>query len=315
MDIVLLVAGLTILAFAGDALVKGAVALSLRLGIPVVIVGLTVVAFGTSAPELLVSVQAALGGVPGIAVGNVVGSNIANVLLVLGLPALVARIRPSGDGCRRSFAQMIGASLVLIALCFAGPLALWHAAVLLGLFALMLFDAYSAAKAGRADVTGEIDRSALGLPGWRVALLLVGGLVGLPLGAQLLIDGAVGLSRTLGVSEEVIGLTVVAVGTSLPELAATFAAAFRRETDVVMGNVIGSNLFNILLILGVTSLFGPVRIDPAFLQRDLWVMLGTSLLLAPFVYRSWPVGRRVGLGMLALYAGYIWVLYHHGGAA
>ena len=315
MDILYLAAGLAILVLAGDALVKGAVALSLRLGIPVVVVGLTVVAFGTSAPELLVSVQAALEGVPGIAVGNVVGSNIANVLLVLGLPALITRIRPSGEGCQRSFAQMIGASLVLIALCFAGPLGPWHGAVLLGLFTLMLVDAYVAARAGRADVTGEVDRSALKLPRWRVALLLVGGLVGLPIGAQLLIDGAVGLSRTLGVSEEVIGLTVVALGTSLPELAATFAAAFRRETDVVMGNVIGSNLFNILLILGVTSLFGPFEIDPAFIRRDLWVMLGTSLLLAPFVYRSWPVGRRVGLAFLGLYVGYIWVLYHNGGLA
>jgi cation:H+ antiporter len=309
------VAGLAVLVVAGDALVKGAVALSLRLGIPVVIVGLTVVAFGTSAPELLVSVQAALDGVPGIAVGNVVGSNIANVLLVLGLPALIAVIRPSGDGSRRSFAQMIGATLVLIALAFAGPLGLWHAAVLLGLFALMLSDAYVAARSGRVDVSGDVDSSAVGLPGWRVALLLVGGLVGLPLGAQLLIDGAVGLSRAFGVSEEVIGLTLVALGTSLPELAATFAAARRRETDVVLGNVIGSNLFNILLILGVTSLFGPVRIDPAFLARDLWVMLATSLMLAPFVYRNIRIGRRVGIAFLLLYVGYIVVLYQNGAAA
>lgn len=314
MDVLFALAGLALLVVAGDALVKSAVALALRMGIPVLIVGLTVVAFGTSAPELLVSVQAALRGSPGIAVGNVVGSNIANVWLVVGLPALFAAIRPrGGEGMRRNYLQMIAASCVLIVLCAAGPLRAWHAAVLLGLFLLWLVDAFVAARDGRVLAADGIGDAPVSTPAWRLGLMLAFGLVGLPVGAHLLIEGAIGLAVSFGISEEVIGLTMVAVGTSLPELAATTMAAMRRETDVAIGNVIGSNLFNILLILGVTSLFGPVEIAPAFLQRDLWVMLAASLALAPFVFRSLPIGRAVGAVFLLAYFVYMLALFHQGG--
>ncbi len=312
MDILLALIGLALLLVAGDALVRGAVALSLKLGIPPLIVGLTVVAFGTSAPELLVSIQAALDGVPAIAIGNVVGSNIANVLLVLGLPALVAVIAPSDSDCRRSYFMMLGASVVLIVLSFLGPLHFWHAAVLLGLFALMMTDMVRQGRA--ASALDEIDPEATRMPGWKMALYLAVGLVGLPMGAQLLIDGAVGLSRTLGISEEVIGLTMVAVGTSLPELSTTFMAALRRETDVAMGNVIGSNLFNILSILGIASLFGPIPIDRDFLVRDLWVMLACALVLAPFVLRGWNITRAWGIVFVLAYVGYTVLLFGMGGA-
>lgn len=306
MDILYALIGLAVLLLAGDALVRGAVALGLRLGIPVLIVGLTVVAFGTSAPELLVSIQAALEGVPGIAIGNVVGSNIANVLLVLGLPALIGAIDPSRSDSGRSYLMMIAALVVFIGLAFAGPLHFWHAAVLLGLFALLMVDMV---RQSRNGVPEAIEGADPAMPGWKLAAYLVVGLVGLPIGAQLLIDGAVGLSRSLGIPEEVIGLTMVAVGTSLPELATTTAAAIRRETDVAMGNVIGSNLFNTLSILGFASLFGPIPVDAAFLTRDLWVMLGCALLLAPFVLAGWKITRIWGIGFIAAYAAYTFFLF------
>jgi len=311
-DLFLAGVGLVILLLAGDVLVRGAVALSLRLGIPVLIVSLTVVSFGTSAPELLISIQAALDGVPGIAVGNVVGSNIANVLMVLGVPALIASMNPGNCDCARSYYQMLAASIVLIALCFFGPLHFWQAAVLLVLFGLMLTDMFIQGRNGGEELPEEFETSP-GMPVWKMSALIIAGLIGLPVGAQFLIDGAVGVSRTLGVSEEVIGLTMVAIGTSLPELATTTMAAIRRQADVAIGNVIGSNLFNILGILGVASLFGPIPIDPAFLTRDLWVMLACALVLAPFVLGGWRIGKRWGVAFLALYAIYIFALFAQGG--
>ena len=312
LDLALAGVGLVILLLAGDVLVRGAVALSLRLGIPVLIVSLTVVSFGTSAPELLISIQAALDGVPGIAVGNVVGSNIANVLMVLGVPALIASMNPGNCDCARSYYQMLAASVVLIALCFFGPLHFWQAAVLLVLFGLMLTDMFIQGRNGGEELPEEFETSP-GMPVWKMSALIIAGLIGLPVGAQFLIDGAVGVSRTLGVSEEVIGLTMVAIGTSLPELATTTMAAIRRQADVAIGNVIGSNLFNILGILGVASLFGPIPIDPAFLTRDLWVMLACALVLAPFVLGGWRIGKRWGVAFLALYAIYIFALFAQGG--
>ena len=314
LDLVLAGVGLVILLLAGDVLVRGAVALSLRLGIPVLIVSLTVVSFGTSAPELLISIQAALDGVPGIAVGNVVGSNIANVLMVLGVPALIASMNPGNCDCARSYFQMLAASVVLIALCFFGPLHFWQAAVLLVLFGLMLTDMFIQGRNGDEELLEEFETSP-GMPVWKMSALIIAGLIGLPVGAQFLIDGAVGVSRTLGVSEEVIGLTMVAIGTSLPELATTTMAAIRRQADVAIGNVIGSNLFNILGILGVASLFGPIPIDPAFLTRDLWVMLACALVLAPFVLGGWRIGKRWGVAFLAIYAIYIFALFAQGGVA
>ncbi|CAN5728647.1 calcium/sodium antiporter [soil metagenome] len=309
MDLVLALAGLALLLVSGDLLVRGAVGLSLRLGIPALIVGLTVVALGTSAPELLVSVQAALRGAPDIALGNVVGSNISNSLLVLGLPALVAALDPSGEDTRRSYAMMLAASVLLVGLAFAGPLGLAHAAILLLCFGLMLGDMARAALAGRAPGVAAIEGAGSQGPLLPIAGFLMLGLVGLPLGAQLLIDGAVGLATRLGIAEAVIGLTLVAVGTSLPELATCVAAALRARTDVVFGNVIGSNLFNILGILGITSLFGPLAVAPSFLERDVWVLLAAGLLLVPVVFFGWRITRAAGAGFLILYGGYTYTLF------
>jgi cation:H+ antiporter len=303
--------GLVILLLAGDALVKGAVNLSLRLGVPALIVSLTIVAFGTSAPELLVAIQAITEGVPGIALGNVVGSNTANVLLVLGIPALLATLHTSECSTRKSYVQMLIASVLFIVLCFFGPITWWHGLILLTGLAFMIFTALMDAKShrksckGLADQEDDVEGADPQLPGWRIAMFLVLGMIGLPLGASLLVDGSVNIARTFGMSETVIGLTLVAVGTSLPELATTVVAAIRRQADVALGNVIGSNMFNLLAITGVASLVGPIPVDPGFLRFDLWIMLGASLLLLPFVSFRQDITRGWGIALSALYVIYI----------
>lgn len=304
--------GLVILLFAGDVLVKGAVNLALRLGIPALIVSLTIVAFGTSAPELLISIQSILDGVPSLALGNVVGSNTANVLLVLGIPALMAGLAATSDTRREYMFMMVG-TLLFIVLCLLGPLTWWHGVVLLGGLAIVLGDAVRKAKAHRranaeADDLEDLDEADPDMPWWKIGLYLVLGLIGLPLGAHLLIDSATAIATEYGISEAVIGLTLVAVGTSLPELATTVMAALRRQADVAIGNVIGSNVFNLLGIIGISVFVGPIPVDAGILRFDLWVMLAASLVLAPFVFYRWPMGRVMGLVFSALYVGYIVVL-------
>ena len=301
--------GLVILLVSGDLMVKGAVNLALRLGIPALIVSLTVVAFGTSAPELLVSVKSVLGGAPGLALGNVVGSNTANVLLVLGIPALLTGLAATSD-TRREYLIMLAATALFIALCFAGPMTWWHGVILLAGLALFLLDGLRTARAHRKslDDIEDLEDADPDMAWWRVILYLVLGIVGLPLGATLLVDSATAIASAYGVSETVIGLTLVAVGTSLPELATTVMAAIRRQADVAVGNVIGSNIFNLLGIIGIAVLVGPIPVDPEFLSFDLWVMLAASVILVPFVFLRLPMGRLVGLAFSALYAGYIVML-------
>ncbi len=305
-DIFLVVAGLALLVLAGDALVRGAVNLSLRLGIPALIVGLTVVAFGTSAPELLVSVQAVLRNAPEIALGNVVGSNIANILLVLGLPAVFYAMRTDGHDTRRSYLTMLGATALFTVVCFLGPIRWPHALVLLAGLVLMLWDNYRSARAHLAEeATQQLEGVDPQMSGPKIALLLIAGLIGLPIGADLLVDGAVDIARVFGVSEAVIGLTLVAIGTSLPELATTLAAAIRREADVALGNVIGSNVFNLLGIIGIAGLVGAIPVGSDFLRVDLWVMLVASLAIAPFVFHKLPINRLWGLAFAGCYAAYL----------
>ncbi len=305
--------GLVILLLAGDTLVRGAVNLSLRLGIPALIVSLTIVAFGTSAPELLISVSAILDDVPGLALGNVVGSNTANILMVLGIPALMSGLDTSNCDTRRNFVIMIVATLAFIALAFVGPFTWWHGLILLTGLALMLGEAAwtarchhrdSAAAAALEDLE-DVEGADPDMPWWKIVLFLLLGLVGLPLGADLLVDSSVVIARAFGVSETAIGLTLVAVGTSLPELATTVMAALRRHAEVALGNVIGSNIFNLLGIIGVASLVGPIPVDPEILRFDLWIMLAASLLLIPFVYHRWIFGRVTGVIFTALYVIYV----------
>ncbi len=309
--------GLLILLLAGDALVRGAVNLSLRLGVPALIVSLTIVAFGTSAPELLISISAILENAPGIALGNVVGSNTANILLVLGLPALLATLHTSECDSRKNYVFMLLASVLFIGLAFCGTFTVISGLILLAALALMLWNAFREARAHR-KACGEAcadDEELEGLeeadpemPYWKVSIFLVLGLVGLPMGAHLLVENATVIARHYGVSETVIGLTLVAVGTSLPELATTVMAALRRQADVALGNVIGSNMFNLLAIVGIATLVGPIPVDPEFLHFDLWVMLGASLLLIPFVFLKQDITRTWGFVLSILYAIYVIIL-------
>jgi cation:H+ antiporter len=304
--------GLVILLLAGDVLVKGAVNLSLRLGIPALIVSLTIVAFGTSAPELLISIKSILDGVPGLAMGNVVGSNTANILLVLGVPAIISGLHAASD-TRRTYVMMIAGTVLFIALAFVGPFTWWHGLILLSLLAYVLFDAARSAQAHRAEANGapvddDLEEADPDMPWWRIGLYLLLGLIGLPLGADLLVDSSVAIATEYGVSETVIGLTLVAIGTSLPELATTVMAAIRKHADVALGNVIGSNMFNLLAIIGISTFVGPIPVDAGILRFDIWVMLAASLVLAPFVFFRWSMGRGVGLVFTALYVGYIVML-------
>lgn len=307
LDLAMIAGGLVVLVLAGDALVKGAVNLSLRLGIPALIVGLTVVAFGTSAPELIVSVQAVLSGVPALALGNVVGSNTANILLVLGIPALIAAI-PVARDLTRDYVIMISASVLFIALAFTGEFGRWQALVLLGGLVLMLTDCYIRAQRQRAGAV-ELEGAEEGMSGLKITGFLVAGIVGLPVGAHFLVEGAVGVATVLGVSEAIIGLTLVAIGTSLPELATTVAAAIRREAGVALGNVLGSNVFNLLGIIGVAGLVGPIPVPLDMLQIDLWVMLGASVLLGGFIWLRRDISRVWGVVLLVAYVAYVVSLF------
>ncbi len=322
MDIVFVISGLVILLVSGDFLVKGAVSLSLRLGIPALIVSFTIIGFGTSAPELLIAVQSAMSGAPGLALGNVVGSNIANVLLVLGIPAVFITLDTTKCNTRRTYMQMMGVSVIFVALAYMGPLYIWQGIVLLLLLAAMLGDAFRSARSARrcanedcpddGTVTpedlAELEDADPNMPIPQVLAYLLIGIVGLPFGADVLIDGAVNLARDHGVSEEVVGLTLVAVGTSLPELATTVVAAFRRQADVALGNVIGSNMFNLLAIMGIASFFGPLDVSRQFLNFDLWVMLAAAAALAPFVFFRLKLTRIWGMLFIGVYVAYIWFL-------
>jgi len=300
---------LIILLLGGDVLVRGAVNLSLRLGVPALVVSLTIVAFGTSAPELLVAIKAVQDHAPGIALGNVLGSNIANILLVLGIPALLARLHTSGCNCRKSYVQMLAASILFIALAAIGVFTWVSGLVLLGLLVLvlgdMLGDARAHRKAGIMSDLENIEAADPEMPYWQIAIYLVLGLVGLPLGAHLLVENAAVIAYSYGVSDAVIGLTLVAVGTSLPELATTIMATLRRQTDIALGNVIGSNMFNLLGIVGVATMFGDIPVDPVFLTYDMWVMLAASLALIPFVFLCRDITRRWGVVFTGLYAVYV----------
>ena len=314
-DFALAVLGLVILLLAGDALVRGAVNLAIRLGIPALLVSLTIVAFGTSAPELLVSVASVTSDAPGIALGNVVGSNTANILLVLGVPALISGLDTGATESRKTYTMMMAASVLFIALAFLGPFTWWHGAILLAGLALMLGDAARAARAHRADAAeaaalasddpDDLEGADPDMPGWKLGLFLVLGLIGLPLGADILVDSASDIAEELGVPDTVIGLTLVALGTSLPELATTVMAALRNQTDVALGNVIGSNMFNLLAIIGIASFVGDIPVDAQILRFDLWVMLGASALLAPFVFLRWRMGRGWGALLTGFYLAYI----------
>jgi len=306
--------GLIILIVSGDFLVNGAVGVSRRLGIPKLIVGLTVIAFGTSAPELVISVRAVLEGVSGLAIGNVVGSNIANILLVLGLPAAIMGLPMMKEESRKPYLIMLSSNIVFITICFFWQLNRVSGIILiLILLAVILDNVFNSTKSfsneNFSENTGEDDyKNRLS----KYVFLVILGIIGLPIGANIFVDNAILIADQLGVSEAVIGLTLVAIGTSLPELSTMIMAIIRRENEMALGNVIGSNLFNLLAIMGIASIFGTITIPPEFFKFDIWFMLFTSLLLIPLVFKSLSLNRIWGFLFILIYMAYIVLVINRG---
>lgn len=310
-----LIAGLVLLVLAGDALVRGSVAAAQRLHIPPLIIGLTIVAFGTSAPELVVSIEAATRGAPGLAIGNVVGSNLTNILLVLGLPAIIAPIILSGEGIRRSVVFMASMSVLLMLFAMDGMIARIEGFVLFALLVTYLtYSGVMASRARKANIVGVDldDLEDAPLSTFKTVLFILFGIVGLGLGGKLTTDGALGLASQFGVADTVVGLTIVALGTSLPELATSVAAAFRKQTGVVIGNIIGSNIFNILGIAGITAMIVPLGVSPTIMQFDIWVMLAATAALLPIAFLTRRVNRIEGLILTTAYVGYIFLVFRQG---
>ena len=300
--------GLIVLLVAGDLLVRGAVNFSLKIKIPAFIVSLTVVALGTSAPELLVAIRATLNDAPGIALGNVVGSNIANVFLVLGIPALIAGINTGNCNTGKNYLFMMAATMVFLFFAFFGNLSPSHGIVLLVLLAVFLFvTAKDALKIQKEIPFSEVENADPNLAFWKITLFLFLGLIGLPVGADILIENASSIAKSYGLSDEIIGLTLIALGTSLPELATTLMAALRRQAEVALGNVIGSNIFNILAIIGITTMFGNLPIAVSFYNFDFWIMFGAGILLFPFVYMRVNITRLWGAFLTLTYASYLYL--------
>ncbi|MEI4260474.1 calcium/sodium antiporter [Roseovarius sp. D0-M9] len=302
MDYLYLVAGLLGLFFGGEALVRGSVGIARRMAIPPLLIGLTVVGFGTSTPELLVSVDAAWRGVPDIALGNIVGSNIANILLIIGLSALVWPIKVMGATLRRDTAVMVAAALVLVPIFAMGQMGRLSGVLLVAGLAAYLIWAHRQPGEAVVEEVGVPARASVLVS----TLWVIGGLVALMVGARFLVDGAVNIARGYGISEAFIGLTIVAIGTSLPELATSLIAAFRRQSEIAIGNIVGSNIFNVLGILGVTALITPIPVASRFLTFDLPVMIALSIILAALLLTRPVIGRGIGVAMLVGYVAYVW---------
>lgn len=303
MTILMLLAGLILLLAGGEVLVRGASALAGRFGVPPFVIGVVVVGFGTSTPELVTSIEAALIDAPGIAVGNIVGSNIANILLILGLTAALAPIAVDRAVLRRDGSVALAVAVACLGLALLGVVDRLTGALLVAGLVAYIYVTIRHPACPDCPAGDVAERTPGGLPG-AVAMAIAGlGLV--LLGADLLVTSAVSLARSTGVSESVIGLTVVAVGTSLPELAASLVAAFRRQADIALGNILGSNIYNVLGILGVTAMVEPIDMPVDIAGTDVWVMLAATLLLLVFATTGKRICRLEGLGFLALYGGYI----------
>jgi cation:H+ antiporter len=302
------------LLFGADLLVRGAVGLARRINVPPMVVAITIVALGTSLPELVVSVRAVFTGYPGIVLGNVVGSNIANVLLVAGVSAIVFPLAYPGDSTRRDSAIMIAASVFFLLLSINDGLnRMAGVALVLAMVAFLVPTLREVAEAHKDTDARIVPVFVLGLPTQRrfISVFIILGIVGLPLGAHLVVQATVEIALGLGVSDAVVGLSIVAFATSLPELATTMVAALRRETEVAIGTVIGSNIFNVLTIVGVSALISPraIPVPRTFPFLDLPVMLASALAISAFVWLRKPIGRKAGIVFAAAYFVYVGVLF------
>ncbi|ACK44893.1 calcium/sodium antiporter [Shewanella baltica] len=304
-----IIGGFIILTLGAEALVRGASAIALRLGITPLIIGLTIVAFGTSAPELAVSVKSALAGNSGIALGNVIGSNIANIGLILAITALIRPIQVQSQVVKRDIPLMILASMLFWGLLLDGELSLIDGVVLLSLLVGYLTFSYISSKNSNNEEEIEAGPNNPLLSG----LFILVGISMLVGGGILFVNGAVDLAKTFGVSEVIIGLTIVAIGTSMPELVTSVIAALKGQSDIAIGNVVGSNLFNILGILGVTAIVHPVS-SLGFQPFDFMVMLALAIVILPFAWTGLRIGRREGSVLLLTYLGYMGYLINQASA-
>lgn len=321
MTALLLIGGLALLIVGGNIMVRGAVGVATRLGVSPLVIGLTLVGFGTSTPELVTSVQASMAGSPGIAVGNIVGSNIANTLLIMGVAALVAPIAVSSASLKRDGGIMIAAAVLFAALSAVADLSRLTGVVFVSLLIAYVVFSFRQEKASPADHGAAYDKGEAALEvdegfspsrasslGWSLALA-IGGLILIVVGGKFLVDGAVALARGYGISETVIGLTIVAIGTSMPELVTSVVAAFRRQSEVAFGNVVGSNIYNILGIGGVTALIAPTTVPPEIVRFDNLIMVGVCLVLFAFAWTGLRIGRREGGLLICSYVIYLVVLW------
>ncbi len=314
LNFVFLLLGIALLTVGGEALIRGSLAAAKRLGVSPLLSGLVIVGFGTSAPELVVSVNAAIDGQPDIAIGNVVGSNIGNILLILGICALITPLAVKPLALRRDAVTVVAASMLFLILVGGSALGRVDAAIFLSALAAYLVwaywsERYHAAPSGvlhqaEAEELSIVPKSVF----WTVIAVVLGLLL-LIAGSQVLLMGAIGIAAHFGVPEAVIGLTLVAVGTSLPELSISVIAAIRRHADVAVGNILGSNIFNLLGILGVSALLQPLPVHQRILDFDQWVMLGTSLLLLLFLYTGRRLSRVEGGILLVGYGAYVWLSF------
>lgn len=302
MTYLLFVVGLVALFFGGEYLVRGASAIARKFNLSPMVIGLTIVGFGTSAPEMLVSVQAALADQPAIAIGNVLGSNIANILLILGLSALVAPLLIPVRKLWRDLAFMLAATATIWVMLLDGQVTRLDGVLLLAGLVVFLIVAF---VTGKSDEDQSIEGD---IPQWKAWAMTLGGLVVLVIGARFLVDSATDIARAFGISEAIIGLTIVAVGTSLPELATSVIAAIRKQTEIAVGNIVGSNIFNIFGILGTTAVLAPIPADPRFAAIDMpWVAAtAVGLTILAFVLGGLP--RIAGALLLAAYGGYVFLM-------
>jgi len=309
-----LLAGFAMLVWGADRFVIGASAAARNLGVPPLIIGLTIVGFATSAPELLVSGMAAWNGSPGIGVGNAVGSNITNIALVLGITAIVKPLSVHSSILQREFPVLFLATLFSLMLIMDGSLSFWDGILMMAGLALTVYWMVMMALAARkrdplsVEFETEIPKQ---MPNWQALGLLLLGFAVLLVSSRVLVWGAVEIAHAFGISDLVIGLTVIAIGTSLPELAASVMSALKNEHDIAIGNVIGSNMFNILGVMGLPGIIHPYRLEPELMTRDLPVMIGLSIALFVMAYGFRENGRLTryeGGALLLAYASYIFIL-------
>ncbi len=314
-----LLAGLAILVVGGETLVRGAVAIADRLGLPRLLVGLTIVALGTSAPEITVSIGAALKGAPDLVTGNVVGSNISNILLVLGVAAIISPIHAQKKIVRRDALFLVLVSSVLAGLCIVGVVSPLVGGMLIIVYAAYTIFSYLSERGksaeSRKDTAGELAADEAsehgGVPGRLLTAvpIFLGGCIAVVIGADLLVDGAVEIAHIFSVPEAVIGLTLLAIGTSLPELAISIIAALRGHSDVALGNVVGSNITNILVVLGATAMIGPIPVAEQIALFDIWVMLAATIILLPVLVSGWQLSRFEATLFVSAFVIYIVALF------